>query len=221
MHSFFTKEVSGVSRFPIPRSLQTHASAFPTGILASTLTGETELLPLSKVADKLGCPSRRIDFAISRHSPGFARAITGFFSLKAVPSGTFNTTFIAIRAKIRITLMDMRNVLFNFINVKYPYIISIYIFIITYVENIIIETVWSMKTTVKLSLHLLFLIFHIFSYNLSRILIRGNHTERTYWKWLSNIANWKISKSSLFLHGICKFVSYNYLIAYSITGWYK
>lgn len=52
--------------------------------------------------------------------------------------------------------MDTRNVLFNFINVKYPYIIDICIFIVTYVENIIIEVVWSMKTTVKLSLRLLY-----------------------------------------------------------------
>jgi len=55
MHSFFTKEVSGASRFlAMPGSLRTHANAFPTGILASIPTGETKLLPLSKVADKLG-----------------------------------------------------------------------------------------------------------------------------------------------------------------------
>jgi len=55
MHSFFTKEVSEASRFlATPGSLRTHANAFPTGILASIPTGETKLLPLSKVADKLG-----------------------------------------------------------------------------------------------------------------------------------------------------------------------
>lgn len=86
MHSFFTKEVSGVSRFlATPESLRTHASAFPTGILASTPTGETKLLQLSKVADKLaGCPSRRIDFAISRDAPG--ESLLDSFLLKILPS---------------------------------------------------------------------------------------------------------------------------------------
>lgn len=39
-----------------PESLRMRASAFPTGILTSTLAGETKLLPLSKVVDKLGVP---------------------------------------------------------------------------------------------------------------------------------------------------------------------